>query len=458
MPQVTPPASTHALALWISEVTPKEIPVSVIGHIKNSILDTVGCGLMGAKQPSAQIVAAMVGETGTGDSSTLWGMSGRANPSDAALVNGTAVHGFEFDDTHDPTGLHPGAVVIPAVIALAELRGCTGAEVLTAIVVGYEAGIRLAYATGGGVKLKGFHMTGIVGSVAAAAAVASLLKLTPEQIGHALSIGGTQAGGLYSARRNAMTKRLHAGKAGQNGVIAGLLAEKGFTGNPASIEVGYGGFLSCFGENSDPAHLSSGLGHDWLVEETGFKIYPVGASTHTGIECLGELMQAGLTVQNLEKLTVHMTKHAALGADWPLNGQSNVEAAQMNGYFVFALKLLTGEVSTRTILESTKSSVDILEVSKKINIKHDPSFDHLAPEFRQKVRVCALLKSGETISANRDYRIGSFRLKLSDRAVEQKLSTIIASMKLPSNTLGLVGAIRSLEDQKDINAGLIQYL
>jgi len=458
MQQGLPPPSTHALATWVSGLSLDAIPLVVVDHAKNCLLDTLGCGLLGAQQPSGQIVAAMVGETGSAGAAALWGRTGRAGPADAALVNGTAVHSFEFDDTHDATGLHPGAVVIPAVIAVAEQCGSTGADVLAAIIAGYEAGIRLAYATGTGVKPKGFHMTGIAGSVAAAAAISNLLKLPPLQTAHALSIGATQAAGLYSARRNAMTKRLHAGKAAQNGVFAGLLAEKGFTGNLEAIEAPYGGFLSCFGEHADAARLSSGLGEDWVIGETGFKIYPSGASTHTGIDCLDELMMAGLTAENLDRLTVHMTRHSQLGADWPLTGEHNIEAAQMNGYFVFALQLLSGEVSTRTLFESMGSSKELMKLSKRIDILHDPSFDDLPSELRQKVRVTAHLKSGEVMHSNRDYRVGSSKLRLSDEDIAQKLSELLANVSPGVDPEELIGTVRSLEACKHLGSAISRYV
>jgi 2-methylcitrate dehydratase PrpD len=458
MPKVLPPQSTHALATWISGLSLDDIPISVVDHAKNCLLDTLGCGLIGAQQPSGQIVAEMVVDAGSLGPAALWGRPVRTGPADAALVNGTAVHSFEFDDVHDATGLHPGAVVIPAVIAIGEQRGSSGADVLAAIIAGYEAGIRVAYATGTGVKPKGFHMTGVAGSVAAAGAVANLLKLSPHQAVHALSIGATQAGGLYSARRNAMTKRLHAGKAAQNGVLAGLLAEKGFKGSLEAIEAPYGGFLSCFGEDVDPSRLSSALGENWLASETGFKIYPSGASTHTGIDCIDDLMKAGLTTENLDKLTVYMTRHSQLGADWLLGEEHNIEAAQMNGYFVFALKLLTGEVSTRTLFESAGSSKELMKLSKRIGILHDPSFDDLPSELRQKVRVTAHLKSGEVMHSNRDYRVGSSKLRLSDEDIAGKLSELLASVSPGVDPEELIGTVRSLEACKNLGAVLARYV
>src|SRR5205807_1998476 len=139
--------------------------------------------------------------------------------------NGTAIHGFELDDAHVSSSLHPGAVTVPASLAVAEAVGAAGADVLVALAAGYEVGLRVGICAGVSHSTSGYHVTGTVGTFGAAAAAARLLRLSPEQSAHALGIGGTQAAGLYSARTGAMTKRFHAGRASQSGVIAANLAQ-----------------------------------------------------------------------------------------------------------------------------------------------------------------------------------------------------------------------------------------
>src|SRR6185295_19119964 len=154
--------------------------------------------------------------------SSLFIRTEKVSPADAALANGTAIHGFELDDAHVSSSHHPGAVTVPAVLAVAEARGASSADVLVALAAGYEVGLRLGVCAGVSHSTSGLHVTGTVGAFGAAAGAARALKLSPDQTAHALGIGGTQAAGLYSARTGAMTKRFHAGRASQSGVVGAL--------------------------------------------------------------------------------------------------------------------------------------------------------------------------------------------------------------------------------------------
>src|SRR5437899_10744647 len=165
-----------------------------------------------------------------GGTSSLFARADKVSAGDAALANGTAIHGFELDDAHVSSSHHPGAVTVPAALSVAEALGASGADVLVALAAGYEVGLRVGICAGVSHSTSGYHVTGTVGTLGAAAAAGKLLRLSPGQAAHALGIGGTQAAGLYSAGTGAMTKRFHAGRASQSGVLAAYLARQGFTG------------------------------------------------------------------------------------------------------------------------------------------------------------------------------------------------------------------------------------
>src|SRR5262249_44773124 len=162
---------------------------------------------------------------------------------------------FEIDDAHVTSSLHPGAVTLPACLAVGEASRGSGAELLTALAAGYEVGLRVGICAGVSHSTSGYHVTGTVGALGAAAAAARLLKLSPLQSSHALGIGATQAGGLYAARTGAMTKRFHAGRASQSGVLAAYLAEQGFTGSLDVLEAPFGGFMSTLHGQHDAATI-----------------------------------------------------------------------------------------------------------------------------------------------------------------------------------------------------------
>src|SRR5258707_9252011 len=205
----TPISVTQRLGQWVSELTLEAVPADVVAHLKLCLLDSIGCGLYGAAQRWGKIAGDVVVGFSGGGVSSLFGRAEKVSPPDAALANGTAVHGFEIDDAHVASSHHPGAVTLPAALAVAEAKTATGAEFLTALAAGYEVGLRVGVCAGVTHSTGGYQVTGTVGAIGAAAAAARVLRLPPLRSAHALSIGATQAAGLFSARAGAVTKAFH---------------------------------------------------------------------------------------------------------------------------------------------------------------------------------------------------------------------------------------------------------
>src|SRR5260370_25273434 len=168
----TPISVTPRLGQWVSEVTPEAVLADVVAHLKLCLLDSIGCGLYGAAQRWGKIAGDVVVGFSGGGVSSLFGRAEKVSPPDAALANGTAVHGFEIDDAHVASSHHPGAVTLPAALAVAEAKTATGAEFLTALAAGYEAGLRVGGCAGVTHSTSGYHVTGTVGAIGAAAAAA----------------------------------------------------------------------------------------------------------------------------------------------------------------------------------------------------------------------------------------------------------------------------------------------
>src|SRR5262249_55645909 len=161
------------------------------------------------------------------------------------------------------SSLHPGSVALPASLGIAEVEGASGEQFLAALAVGYEIGLRLGVCAGVAHSTSGYHVTGTVGAVGAAAAAAKALSLPPARFAHSLGIGATQAAGLYVARLGSMTKRFHAGRAAQSGVLGAYLAQRGFTGSLEALEAPFGGFLSTLRGQFDATSMLSELGERW---------------------------------------------------------------------------------------------------------------------------------------------------------------------------------------------------
>jgi aconitate decarboxylase len=439
-----PGGVTTTLATWASGLTLAAVPTEVIAHLKMCLLDSIGCGLFGTRQPWGRVVSDVAIALSGGGAASLFARRERVSPADAALANGTAIHGFELDDAHVASSLHPGAVALPASLATAEVAGASGEQFLTALAAGYEVGLRLGVCAGVAHSTSGYHVTGTVGAVGAAAAAARALSLSPVQFAHALGIGATQAAGLYVARLGAMTKRFHAGRAAQSGVLSAYLARQGFTGGLEALEAPFGGFLSTLRGQFDAATMLSGLGERWETALVGLKPYAACASAHTTIDGVLELRSRGLSVENLERLTVRMSRKGHINIGWPYS-PAEVITAQMNGSYAAAVALIDGDAFIDQFNESRLSDPAILALMPRITFLHDPELDRGGATKRHAVRIEAHRKDGGILSTEIEQRRGSPDHPLGIGEVEQKFRRLAAVVLSPRDTEGVMGLVATIE-------------
>jgi 2-methylcitrate dehydratase PrpD len=444
-----PLAVTPQLGEWTSCLELDSIPSDVLTHLKLCLLDSIGCGLFGAKQPWGRIAGNVAASLSGGGVASLFARADKVSPADAAMANGTAIHGFEIDDAHVTSSLHPGAVTLPASLAVAQARNASGAEMLTALAAGYEVGLRVGVCAGVSHSTSGYHVTGTVGGLGAAAAAARLLKLSAEQSAHALGIGATQAAGLYAARTGAMTKRFHAGRASQSGVLAAYLASQGFTGSLDVLEAPFGGFMSTLRGQHDAATMLDGLGERWETARVGLKAYAACASAHTTIDGVLQLRDRGLTPDNLVRLTIRMSKKSHLNIGFPYQ-PGEVIAAQMNGFYAAAVTLLDGEAFIEQYVPSRLADPAILAIMPKIDIVHDPEIDRGGAAKRHTVKIDAVRKDGSRLSTMIEQRRGSADHPLSRTEIETKFRRIAAAA-LPERAIeGIIDVVSEVEREPDL--------
>jgi len=447
-------AVTARLAEWISGLRRTDIPDNAWAHAKLCLLDALGCGLFGSRQPWGRISADAAQDLNPAGRASLWGRDARCGVDAAAMANGTATHGFELDDIHLRASMHPGAVTIPAAFALAEAYGKSLAEFLTAVVAGYEIGLRIGIAVGLGHGLRGHHTTGTVGTLAAAAAAANLLGLSADATADALGIAATQAAGLHGARMGAMSKRFHAGRAAQSGVLAAALAKRGFTGSRTALEQPFGGFFSTLCDAVDVPATYAELGERWEIREVGFKAYASCGSTHTTVDAIDALMKQGITARDLKELRIHMSKKAVSNVGWKYV-PAGVVAAQMNCYYTSAVKLLDDEVFVDQFAESRLADPRVMALIERIRIAHEPAFDAGGAATRHAVRVEAELNDGTVKTVNVEQRRGSTRFPLSREDIVRKFRGL-AMVALPGPSveriIELVNGIDAMRDMQPLAA------
>jgi 2-methylcitrate dehydratase PrpD len=275
-------AETQTLVDFVASTTPADLSPEVVAESKRNILDFLGVAIGGSAQPAVQIALGHVRDAGGNHQATIPVYGDRTDVVSAAMVLGIMGHVLDFDDTHLPTILHGTTPVLAAALPAAELVRATGAELITAYAVGFEVAARTALALHPDHYAAGWHVTATAGAVGAAAAVAQLVRLRPEQTVNALGLAATQAAG-HREHFGSMSKSLGVGKAAANGALAALLARDGYDAAPDGLQ-GRRGMFAVMGGMVHPARLDRGLGTRWELFNSGRKPYPCGIVTHPAID------------------------------------------------------------------------------------------------------------------------------------------------------------------------------
>jgi 2-methylcitrate dehydratase PrpD len=376
-------APTLQLANWIVNLRHGDLPARTAEVVRIAILDSLGAGVYGHRTPWAQKLLAWA-RCGSGNGpARVWG---EAVPglrvADAAMVNGTAVHAFELDD-YCNAKVHPGAVVIPAAVAMAEQLDSSGADLLTAIAAGYEVMLRTSLALDpSAARLRGWHLTGVCGTFGAAAAVASLLKLNVEETAWALGLAGTQSAGLWAFNADGtMSKRLHPGKAAHSGVLAAELAQLGFTGPTQIYETEDGGVLKAFSDASDASILTRDLGSVYHLDKMSIKPYSCCGSAHSYIDAALELRRKFGAPWDLNRpVRVGLSKVVDVQCGFPYNPGSALNA-QMSLRFTVAVALVDGQVLPAQFTEAKMNDPTLVGLARKLELVPDPELDKLYPKY-----------------------------------------------------------------------------
>lgn len=268
------------------------LPDDAIHWARLGILDTVGVTLAGSAEPPVEILARAIGRTG--GPALVFGRKDRISALDAALINGTAAHVLDFDDCNNTFGGHPSAVLVPALLALADALGAGGRRCIAAYVAGFETECKIALGDGYVQYERGWHPTATMGVFGTATACAHLMGLDKAQMATALAVAGSLASGV-KANFATMTKPLHVGQCARSGLMAALLARDGFTANLEIFEHQQGYFATFNGSGTYdlPAILESwGKPFDVVTPGIAFKQYPCCGSTHPPIDALLSITRA----------------------------------------------------------------------------------------------------------------------------------------------------------------------
>ena len=296
---VTRDIATHVAALRYDD-----LPPDVIELARQTLLDWLGVTLAGSREELARILREEAIAQGGRPVATIVGSAIATGTQQAALVNGATAHALDYDDAHFLATVHSGVVTISGMLALAEQRGASGRDFVTALVAGFEAIGATAAFLGNPHYRIGFHSTGTIGSFGSAAACANLLRLDADATATAFGIAAAQAAGLRSMF-GTMSKPLHAGKAAQNGLIAADLAARGFTANRQALETELG-FGATHSPDFDPARPFPPPPKEWYLRYNIFKFHAACFLTHAPIECALKVRDEGATADNIAEIRLRI--------------------------------------------------------------------------------------------------------------------------------------------------------
>jgi len=302
---------SQALATFAAELSFEQVPDAVIRRTEDLMLDWLGSVLAARSARPVRSIQRFAEMMGPADGPSEVLISRRTtSPVFAALVNAAASHYVEQDDVHNGSVFHPAAVVFAPALATAQALGASGKQLLTAVVAGYEVGIRVGEFLGRS-HYRTFHTTATAGTLAAAAAVGRLLGISPDQMLHAFGSAGTQSAGVWEFLRDAAdSKQLHCAHAAASGLMSAYLAQDGFTGAAQVLE-GAQGLGVGMSTDADPARLADGLGTRWALAETSFKFHASCRHTHPAADALLQVMsQNGLKAGDIEHVVTHVHQGA----------------------------------------------------------------------------------------------------------------------------------------------------
>ncbi len=371
----------QTLATFAATLQFDQIPAAVLLRAQDLFLDWTACALAGKGARPVEAIAAFAQQMGpaglaSGGAEILISRR-QSTPLFAALVNAASSHYAEQDDVHNGSVFHPATVVFPAALAVAQALGCSGQQFLTAVVAGYEVGIRVGEFLGRS-HYKVFHTTGTAGTLAAAAAAGRLLNLTPQQMQDAFGSAGTQAAGLWEFLRDgADSKQLHAAKAAADGLTSAYLASAGFTGAARILE-GAQGMGVGMSSDADPAKLSAGLGQRWALAETSFKYHAACRHTHPAADALLQVMTAhDLTAQQIVRVDAFVHQ-AAIDVLGPVVKPQTVHQAKFSMGTVLALIARFKAAGLSEFSDHFEDDATV-EFRAKVQMVLDPEIDQAYP-------------------------------------------------------------------------------
>lgn len=413
------PAIAEQLARAAATVRAASLPPDVREASRRLVLDVAGLCLAAR---NTDYMRALLAGIDPGAGCAAIGHAGAFSPADAMLINGTAAHGEDYDDTFEGGPVHSGAVIVPAMLAAAERHKLSGADVLAGIAVGSEVTCRLSLVAPKTVHAAGFHPTAVFGAMGAAAAVAIGLRLSEAEFASALGLAGSMASGIIEyLAEGTWTKRMHPGWSAQSGYRAARLAAGGFLG-PRTVFEGTHGLFHGFARDPacDWSRLLSGFGQDWVMRTIAFKPYPCGTMAHPYIDCALRLHAQGIAPEAIAAILCE-TAEGFVHRLWePLGlkqSPPNGYAAKFSIPYAVAAAIVHGEAGLSAFEDAAVADERVKQLAAKVGYVIDPDSPY-PRAYTGHMRVT--LNDGQVLERRQPHLRGGAAEPLTDAELEAK--------------------------------------
>ena len=452
---MTPAAKV--LGEWAARLRAEDIPAAVRDNAALRVLDTIGCALAGAREEHAPSVLSLASRWGGPGLSTVWGTTLTAAPPQAALANGAFAHGLDFDDTHADSVCHASAVLVPAVLALAESERLGGRDALTALVAGYEAMIRIGMAAPGRFHERGWHATAVCGAFGAALAAGKSLGLDASRLTAAVGIAGSMASGVMEFLEDgSWVKRLHPGWAAQSGIQAAALAQEGFTGPATALEGRLGFYRAALGDVPDIAKQTKNLGDEWETVRSSFKLYPCCHLNHAYLDAVASLKRTeGLRPEQVEEVECLVPAGEVPIVCEPATVKFRPRSpydAKFSLAFCVAAALVGDRVGIGTFTEEGIREPGALALAARVRYTVDPSSPY-PRTFPGWVKV--RLRDGRMLEAREESQRGGPEMPIAPDEVIAKFRDNAARLMPPARVDALESAVLGMERARNLGPLLV---
>ena len=433
------PGVTDTLARFVAETREADIPEAARHAAKRALLNFFAVALAGCRTEPVELALATLAPFSGGTPATVIGRREKIDALSAAFLNAAGANVFDYCDTHLATVIHPTAPLAPALLALAELRKVSGADLLAAFVLGFEIECRVGAAVSPGHYPRGWHITSTCGGFGAAAGAGRLLGLSPKALVWALGTAATQSAGLCECL-GWPAKSVSVGNAARGGLLSALLAERGFAG-PAEPIAGAQGWLAAMGEPPNWAALTGGLGKTWEVTVNSLKPYPAGFVIHPLLDLALDWRRdhPGATVERAmargNPLLLQRTDRPEIATG---------REAQVSLQHAVAAALVTGKAGLEQFSDACVADPAVAAMRRRVSVAEKATLSTIAAELD------IVTADGRTHSRASSAARGSSANPQGDAEIERKLIDEVAAWRKGHDIRPLIDAIWTLERCDDV--------